>query len=78
MTKYKQRLKRLPPEYYRGFAWVHWSLTIEDRRTGWLAPRFYYKFCEILIHVAFRDCLACPIFSLMPEHICYCKHPAPI
>ncbi|QEG33506.1 hypothetical protein Pr1d_07700 [Bythopirellula goksoeyrii] len=31
-------LKRLPLEYYRGQAYVHWSLTMEDRRTGWLIP----------------------------------------
>jgi hypothetical protein len=31
-------LKRLPPEYYRGQACVHWSLTIQDRKQGWLKP----------------------------------------
>lgn len=69
MSLHEQRLKRLPPEYYRGLAWVHWSLTIEDRKTGWLDARFLYKFREILTHVAFRDRLACPIFCLMPDHI---------
>jgi len=69
MTKHKQRLKRLPPEYYQGFAWVHWSLTIDERKTGWLDARFLYKFREILTHVAFRDRLACPIFCLMPDHM---------
>jgi len=69
MSIHKQRLKRLPPEYYLGCAWVHWSLTIEDRRTGWLDARFLYKFREVLTHVAFRDRLACPIFCLMPDHM---------
>ncbi|QEG02865.1 hypothetical protein Mal15_69860 [Stieleria maiorica] len=69
MNKHKQRLKRLPPEYYRGLAWVHWTMTIEDRRTGWLDGRFLYKFREILTHAAFCDALACPIFCLMPDHI---------
>ena len=69
MAKHKQRLKRLPPEYYQGQAWVHWSLTIDDRKTGWLDARFLYKFREILTHVAFRDSLACPIFCLMPDHL---------
>ena len=68
MTDHKQRLKRLPPEYYRGLAWVHWTLTIEDRKCGWLDTRFFYKFREILAHVMFRDRLACPLFCLMPEH----------
>ena len=65
---HKQRLKRLPPEYYCGFAWVHWTLTVEDRRQGWLDARFFYKFRELLTHVAFRDRIACPIFCLMPDH----------
>lgn len=69
MAKHKQRLKRLPPEYYRGFAWVHWTLTIEDRQQGWLGAHFLYKFRELLTHVAFRDRIACPIFCLMPDHV---------
>lgn len=44
-------------------------MTIDDRRTGWLEGKFYYKFREILTHVAFRDRIACPIFCLMPDHI---------
>ncbi len=66
---YKQRLSRLDPEYYQGEAWVHWSLTIEDRRTGWLGARLLYKFREILTHSAFRNAIACPIFTLMPDHM---------
>ena len=62
-------LRRLPPEYYRGKATVHWSMTIEDRKTGWLIPLFYYKFREILTHTMFRYGLSCPIFCCMPDHI---------
>ena len=62
-------LKRLPPEFYRGQAGVHWSLTIEERKTGWLVPNFYYKFREILTHTMFRYGLCCPIFCLMPDHM---------
>src|SRR6266849_4014151 len=62
-------LKRLPGEYYRGQAFVHWSMTIEDRKTGWLVPIFYYKFREILTHTAFRYGLCCPIYCLMPDHM---------
>lgn len=69
MVKHKQRLKRLPPEFYCGLVWVHWTMTVEDRRTEWLDARFMYKFREILTHVAFRDRLACPIYCLMPDHI---------
>jgi REP element-mobilizing transposase RayT len=62
-------LKRLPPEHYRGQAYVHWSLTLESRKTGWLIPIFYYKFREILTHTAFRYGLCCPIYCCMPDHI---------
>jgi len=63
------RLKRLPPEYYRGEAWVHWILTIDERRTGWLDAKFLYRFRELLTHSAFRYQVACPIFTLMPDHM---------
>lgn len=69
MTEDRKRLRRLPPEFYKGEAWVHWILTIDQRRTGWLDPRFLYRFREALTHVAFRDQLACPVFCLMPDHI---------
>ncbi|MEZ6052537.1 MAG: hypothetical protein R3C02_14305 [Planctomycetaceae bacterium] len=62
-------LKRLPAEYYKGQAYVHWSLTMEDRQTGWLIPTFLYKFREILTHTAFRYGLCCPIYCLMPDHM---------
>jgi putative transposase len=63
------RLKRLSPEFYRGEAWVHWILTIEDRRTGWLSARLLYRFRELLTHSTFRYQIACPIYCLMPDHI---------
>jgi putative transposase len=62
-------LRRLPAEFYRGQAFVHWSMTIEDRKTGWLVPIFYCKFREILTHTAFRFGLCCPIFCCMPDHM---------
>ena len=62
-------LKRLSREYYQGHAYVHWSLTLQDRKTGWLTPVFYYKFREILTHTTFRYAITCPIFCCMPDHI---------
>lgn len=62
-------LKRLPPENYRGQAYVHWSMTMQDRRTGWLVPILYYKFREILTHTLFRYGLCCPIYCCMPDHL---------
>jgi hypothetical protein len=62
-------LKRLSPEHYQGQAHIHWSLTMENRRTGWLIPIFYYKYREILTHTMFRFGLCCPIYCCMPEHV---------
>ena len=33
---------------------MHWTLTMRDRRTGWLDARFYYHFRELLAHSQFR------------------------
>lgn len=62
-------LRRLPPQCYRGQAYVHWSMTMDARKTGWLIPIFYYKFREILTHTMFRYGLCCPIYCCMPDHI---------
>jgi len=62
-------LKRLPQEYYHGQAYIHWSVAMEDRKTGWLIPILYYKYREILTHTAFRFGLCCPIYCCMPDYI---------
>jgi len=62
-------LKRLPVEHYRGQAYVHWTMSIDKRKKGWLVPIFYYKFREILAHTMFRYGLTCPIYCCMPDHL---------
>ncbi|XZE17502.1 hypothetical protein SH449x_002776 [Pirellulaceae bacterium SH449] len=62
-------LKRLPRSEYQGEAVVHWSLTIEGRRAGWLTPIFFYKYRELLAHTTFRYGFSCPIFCCMPDHV---------
>lgn len=62
-------LRRLPAEYYRGRAYVHWTMTIDERKTGWLIPTWYYKFREVLTHTAFRYDLCCPMYCCMPDHL---------
>lgn len=62
-------LKRLPTEFYQGPAYVHWTMTMEGRKQGWLIPIFYYKFREILTHTMFRFGVCCPIYCCMPDHI---------
>ncbi len=68
-TEEHDYLRRLPREYYQGLSYVHWSLTMEDRKTGWLIPIVYYKFRELLAHTVFRYGLCCPIYCLMPDHL---------
>ncbi len=62
-------LKRLDRQCYRGQAYVHWTVTMQDRAVGWLIPAFYYKFRELLTHAAFRYAVTCPIYCLMPDHM---------
>jgi REP element-mobilizing transposase RayT len=65
----KGNLPRLSPEFYRGHAFVHWTLTIEDRATGWLDETFHARWQLALLHACARHCLAAPAYVLMPDHI---------
>ncbi len=64
----RDHLRRLPPRDYQCNAIVHWSMTIVERRQGWLSVTFLYRFRELMTHTLFRYGLACPIFCLMPDH----------
>ena len=61
-------LRRPAPEFYRGYAYVHWSMTMHDRRTGWLDGTFHAAFREYLLHTLSRYMLVCPVYCLMPDH----------
>jgi putative transposase len=65
----RDHLRRLDAGYYRGNALVHWTLTMRDRKQGWLNAMFLYRFRELLTHSAFRYGIASPVFCLMPDHI---------
>jgi putative transposase len=65
----RDHLRRLPREYYSGEAVVHWTMTILERRVGWLSGLFLYRFRELLTHTMFRYGLVCPIYCVMPDHI---------
>jgi REP element-mobilizing transposase RayT len=65
----RDHLRRLEAAEYRGHAVVHWTMTIRDRRSGWLDARCYHHFRELLTHSLFRYAIACPIFCMMPDHI---------
>jgi putative transposase len=62
-------LRRLNAGAYQGLACVHWSMTIERRKTGWLHTGFYSRWREIHLHTLARYQLACPAFCLMPDHL---------
>jgi putative transposase len=62
-------LPRLEPEYYRAFAVVQWTITLERRASGWLDDRFHLHFRELLLHAAAREGLFCPAYVLMPDHL---------
>jgi REP element-mobilizing transposase RayT len=62
-------LPRLAPEFYRGFAVVQWTITLERRVSGWLDEKFHLHFRELLLHVAAREGLFCPVYVLMPDHL---------
>ena len=62
-------LPRLDRKFYQSFAVVHWTITFEDRSTGWLDEAFHAFFRELLLPAAARQGLFCPAYCLMPDHI---------
>jgi hypothetical protein len=66
--KFKGHLPRLAPEFYRGSAFVHWTLTVENRATGWLTRAFHQEWRIHMVHACARYRLACPAYVLMPDH----------
>src|SRR5271168_121384 len=62
-------LPRLNREFYQGAAVIHWTLTVFDRKSGWLNDSFHCRFRELLLHTAVREGLLCPAYCLMPDHI---------
>ncbi len=61
-------LRRLEDAWYRGTAWVHWTMAVEDRRKGWLNDFHHSRVREILIHLCARYSILCPAYCLMPDH----------
>ena len=61
-------LPRLRPEAYRGRAWIHWTMTVRDRGSGWLDEQMHAAFREFLLHTGCRYQLHCPAYCLMPDH----------
>ena len=68
-SHHRGRMTRLPAEYYRAHAFVHWNMAIDDRATGWLTPVFHARFREIQLHTLARHRLVCLVYCLMPDHL---------
>ena len=62
-------LPRLGPEFYRGDAAVLWTLRMAHGETGWLNEVLHLGFRELLLHACSRQCLVCPAYVLMPDHL---------
>lgn len=65
----RDHLRRLDAQAYQGLAQVHWILTIDQRKQGWLTDRFYLAFRELLTHTLSRYQICSPVFCLMPDHL---------
>jgi putative transposase len=65
----ERHLRRLSDDHYRRFAWVHWTMTIDERRKGWLTRDFHLDFRLLLLHTCARFALHCPVYCLMPDHL---------
>ncbi len=63
------RMARLPDEHYLGHSFVHWSMAMDGRKTGWLSPLFHAQFREIQFHTLTRHRLICLVYCLMPDHL---------
>jgi putative transposase len=62
-------LRRLDPAFYRGTAFVHWSMSVADRRRGWLDASAHSIWRETLLHTLGRHLLTAPVYCLMPDHV---------
>jgi REP element-mobilizing transposase RayT len=65
----RAHLPRLPAEHYRGCAFVHWTMTVDQRQSGWLNREFHEHFRLVMLHALARHRLACPVYCLMPDHL---------
>ncbi len=61
-------LPRLHENAYKGLAAVHWTLTIKDRKRGWLTDRLHLRVREQLLHALARYGAVCPVYCMMPDH----------
>lgn len=68
-TPSRSYLRRLDSPFYKGHAIVHWSMTIDQRKTGWLNTETHLSIRELLLHTASRYHQLAPTYGLMPDHL---------
>ena len=61
-------LVRLHPAFYLGGTFVHWSMTVDRRATGWLTTCHHARVRELLCHALSRFNFVCPAYCFMPDH----------
>ena len=63
MTKeHHDYLRRLPPEFYRGRAYVHWSMTVAGRKAGWMIC-YWGRFWRLYSRLCHHGLLVCDVDS---------------
>jgi len=67
-SRFKGGLKRLDSEFYNGICYVHWTMCIQDSKTGWLDQELHAAVRDALTHALAREFLCCPAYCLMPDH----------
>jgi REP element-mobilizing transposase RayT len=65
---YKGGLTRLDPSLYTGISYVHWTMCVSHKATGWLDASHHSSLKELLFHALARENLCCPAYCLMPDH----------
>lgn len=66
--QYKGRLKHLDNSFYTGKSYVHWTMCVHGRATGWLNNQHHEQLRELLFHTLARYHLCCPVDCIMPDH----------
>ena len=66
--RYKGRLKRLDKTFYTGKSYVHWTMCMHHRASGWLTGEHHQQLRKQLWQTLARYHLSCPVYCLMPDH----------
>jgi REP element-mobilizing transposase RayT len=68
VRKYKGGLKRLDASFYKGISYIHWTMPLKDKATGWLDSQHHAALRQICFHALSREFMCCPAYCLMPNH----------